>query len=91
MYVPGPWHVESKEYPYVLDDQSRIIATTRMEQAEFTPEGKTDAYLIASAPDLLKAAIRVIDYVPYLEELGQHGHIDYTALKTAIQKATEVK
>lgn len=47
-HTPGPWHVESKKFPYVLDSQSQVIAT-----APFTEQGRYDAPLLAAAPELL--------------------------------------
>jgi hypothetical protein len=43
-----PWHVESKEFPFVLDEHSKVIV-----MLPATGQGRTHARLIAAAPDLL--------------------------------------
>lgn len=42
------WHVESKEFPIILDERSQEV--TRM---PFTEQGRRDARLAAAAPELL--------------------------------------
>ena len=49
VHTLGPWHVESTEFPYVLDQDSKVIV-----KLPLTDQGRTHAQLIAAAPELLE-------------------------------------
>lgn len=52
-HTPGPWRVSSN---CVLGSDNAIVATVATySQVEFTKEEKSNAHLIAAAPDLLEA------------------------------------
>lgn len=63
-HTPGPWRVEvSREYATVFaGNESQPIAEIATSHGDtFGPRQRADADLIAAAPDLLAAAIRVRD------------------------------
>jgi hypothetical protein len=55
----GSWHVESKEFPIILDYDGVEIA-----RAPFTRAGRRNGRLLAAAPELLAAAKLGLHCIP---------------------------
>lgn len=66
-FTPGPWNNMPKtEYvPICKQDEAGLaIGFINSTNIERTAEGKANAYLIASAPDLLEALEAILPFIP---------------------------
>ena len=90
-YTPGPWHVQQpagmssvqivtyhKSYPIAL-----VFARPYIQE-----EDLANARLMASAPELLEAAIALFNDAVDRDEVIEVMYADWAALKKAIDKAT---
>jgi hypothetical protein len=80
----GPWHVESKEFPYVLDQDSNMIV-----ELPKTSKGRRQARLIATSPELLEAAQSIVEYIHRSTGTEQRTFKEYQPLIDAIANAIE--
>lgn len=95
-FTPGPWQIDhyGDVFVYESDNDGQITDFMVAEiQSLSDEERKFNAHLIAAAPDLLQAAIRII-------ELSEHdgGHLKkgngafyLNEIKQAINKALNIK
>ena len=91
-HTPGPWAVYLPEHDVTArdEDADRTITVALMSSDESEEICEANARLIAAAPDLLEAAIDLVQQVAAYDRL--HGKdscaIDPDALRAAIAAAT---
>ena len=72
--TPGPWHIESKEFPYILDEHSQIVT-----------DNLSNNRLKAAAPELLILAELALAMRQGVA--GINGKLYEAQLKDVIAKA----
>jgi hypothetical protein len=77
------YYVEEAQHLYIVLDASGKELRLVAEFAK-TAEGKRDAYLMAAAPQLLKALLAASDLLIYTPNLGRWGEATHDLMKTAI-------
>lgn len=86
-FTPGPWRV-GPYYRHEVVSDSGVICCAPIE----TEQTRTNARLIASAPELLQVArdfVQWVDDVWGSAALGERALKGYEEAKAAIRKATE--
>lgn len=87
-HTPGPW-VYSPAVACVFVEQDRIHCPQICTLPAFTPENTVNGCLIAAAPDMLAALVRVLDFEQRFTACKADGGIALVSdIRAAIAKAT---
>lgn len=97
-HTPGPWYCEPSDTKHAFPARQQVFGDGHL-LAEVAGNGKggsgANARLIAAAPDLLAALMRLIDHCPYLVsadecECGENGDgsvCEHTQAARAVERA----
>ena len=92
-HTPGPWRlvIENRNSGIAIVDAPKSVKSICRTFEPFSPGDVTENYenarLIAAAPDLLAAAVDVLEAMEWCECGGGKGSGPYQTLRAAIAKA----
>lgn len=82
-HTPGPWILDPKEWQIFSEPRNKVVCDIEVDHLSQSGESEFNAYLIAAAPELLKA-LKYVDQV-----MDYDGYEDMRdKVKGAIAKAT---
>jgi hypothetical protein len=101
-HTPGPWRIAAKNFDtsfYVIhgnDEAKREVQVVKMSYGthpipEFLERKEADARLIAAAPELLSALVRLVNWAKAHDAICFIETKDIESAKAAIAKATGEK